>query len=273
MWRELHAELVALLLYSDSMNRSVNRSILLMLALVLSGCFTANPFDDDGTYSIRRNVGDSAFDLLSDADFDSLVVEVQPVSGYEPRQESLDRLKTFLEERLHKPGGITIEVNLAIAPPGKSSYSIEDVRSIEDRTRTRFPEGKRMTAYFLFLDGGSSEDSGSFKVLGHAYRNTSMVLYEKTIRDLTGGLGQPSRATVETTVLLHEFGHILGLVNNGTPLESAHHDSAHGAHCTNSNCLMYYAVNTSDFLSNLLGGNVPSLDSACLQDLQSNGGR
>ena len=71
----------------------------------------------------------------------------------------------------------------------------------------------------------------------------------------------------------HEFVNILGLVNNGTTPQSTHQDTPHGAHCSDDTCLMYYQADTSDMISNLLGGKIPELDAACLADLKANGGK
>ena len=100
-----------------------------------------------------------------------------------------------------------------------------------------------------------------------------MALFEKVIRENTGRIGRPSATTVESTVLMHEFGHLLGLVDNGSPALQDHVDEEHGAHCTNENCLMYYAIQTTGFLTNLTGGTIPALDGNCLQDLKANGGK
>jgi hypothetical protein len=100
-----------------------------------------------------------------------------------------------------------------------------------------------------------------------------MVIFEKTIREFSGGLGKPSATTLETTVSLHEFGHILGLTNNGTPMQSAHQDEPNGKHCNNKDCLMYWAVENSNIISTLTGGNIPQLDAQCVADLKANGGR
>ena len=43
-----------------------------------------------------------------------------------------------------------------------------------------------------------------------------MVIFGKTIHDNSGALGQTSRTKLESTVLDHEFGHILGLVDIGS---------------------------------------------------------
>jgi hypothetical protein len=64
-------------------------------------------------------------------------------------------------------------------------------------------------------------------------------------------------------------------VDEGTPLTSPHKDAANGNHCTNKDCLMYFAFMDSDHASQYTNGlaSVPALDSACINDLQGNGGK
>jgi hypothetical protein len=211
-------------------------------------------------------------DFLSASDFEELIVEVQYVSGYAPSSTTISNLKSFLEQRLNKPGGITISQS-AIASPGKPVLTLEDIKEIETENRSQHTNRKTLTAYFFFADGEYAENQGSSKVLGIAYGNSSMVIFEKTVQDFSGGLSQPPRSALESTVVQHEFGHILGLVNNGTPMSTAHQDTQNGHHCNNSNCLMYYTAETSDIIANILGGNIPSLDAKCIADLQVNGGK
>jgi hypothetical protein len=218
--------------------------------------------------------GETAKDFLSGETYTRLLVEIQAMEGFTPTQAAQDNLLAFLQARLNKPGGISITVDPEIQAQAKGSYSLDDIKAIESTNRRSLRGGTQMVAYFLFVDGASTSDSGSQKVLGHAYGSSSMVLYEGTIRSLSGTpITQPSRAVLETTVTLHEMGHILGLVNTGTTPQTAHQDSANGAHCTNTDCLMYYLADTGDIVTNLLGGVVPTLDAACLQDLQANGGK
>ncbi len=220
----------------------------------------------------QQSTGTAAHDLLSADVFNQLVVEFQYVNGFEPTSTAEANLKTFLESYLNKPNGITI-VKTNISSPGKSVYSIDDIIAIEDANRTEFNKDQTVAAYFLFIDGEYSQNSNNSKVLGVAYRNTSMVIFEETIRDFSGGLGEPSISKVESTVLNHEFGHILGLVNLGTPMQTEHQDEAHGKHCDVTDCLMYYTTETSDFIGNLLGSDIPGLDSQCQADLKANGGK
>ena len=86
-------------------------------------------------------------------------------------------------------------------------------------------------------------------------------------------MGQPSRELVESSVIQYEIGHILGLVNTGTEMVEDHQDEENGHHCTDDDCLMYYAIESADMISNILGGSIPDLDEKCKQDLRANGGK
>lgn len=236
------------------------------------------PSDGGGqTYSHTRSPGSSARDFLSDEEFTALTVEMDYVEGMKPTQEALDSLEVFLERRLHKPDGVTLIFDDEIPSPGPDTlYTTEEIRALEEEHRDTFTEGSTLAGYYLFMDG-RYEDSN---VLGVAYYNTSMAIFEKAIRDNTGSLGDPRTEVVEATSLRHEFGHILGLVANGTPMvgdeggPDDHHDEAHGAHCTEEGTLMYYQVETTDFIGNLTsGGEVPQLEPLGIQDLQANGGK
>lgn len=212
-------------------------------------------------------------DLLSGDRYDSLLVEIQYAEGYAPPAEAINYLTGFMEKHLNKPQGISVKMK-SIPAPGKSIYSPDDIREIEKKNRQYFPNGKTMTVYFFFADGGYTADSDQSKVLGIAYGSTSMAIFQKTINDFSGGLAQPSGKILTATVLNHEFGHILGLVNNGTTMQINHQDTDHGRHCNNQECLMYWATETSQGLEDLLGlSSPPDLDNSCVADLQANGGK
>ncbi len=236
--------------------------------------------NESADYNSHLAPGAAAHDLLSADKYQNLIIEIQAMSGYEPTTQAQNALVAFVTARVNKPGGIMVVNDPSIPPQNKGSYSLDDIGQIEANNRVHFSTGTTMASYFLFVDGASSNDmpnSGS-TILAYAYQNTSMGVFEKSIRDVSGSLpGQVSTATVESTVVEHEFGHILGLVNlnPGTPMQTPHQDTAHGNHCSVSNCLMYWSVNTSDVVSNLLtlGGTTPQLDAQCLADLKANGGK
>jgi hypothetical protein len=210
--------------------------------------------------------------FLSNDTYKKLIVQIDYVAGYEPTQTALSHLKAFLEQRLNKSSGI--EFNLGgIASPGQTTLSLSEIQALEKKNRRLYTKEDVITAYILFADADYNENTSSEQVLGLAYGTSSMVIFDKTIRNLSGGITQPPVSTVEATVSEHEFSHILGLVNNGTSMVNSHQDEANGRHCNNSNCLMYFEAETSDLIGNLLGSAIPTLDNHCVEDLRANGGK
>jgi hypothetical protein len=245
------------------------RTVFLFAFLLLFyGCRkeSNNPTELSDAYS-NRAVGASAADLLRSTSATTLTIEVQYMSGYPPDANALEHLRTLVASILNKPGGISI-TQRQISSSHKNVYSLDDIKSIEKQNRTAYSNGATIAVHVLIVDGSYINSS----VLGIAYRNTSIVLLGKTIHDNSGSIGQTSRTKLEATVLEHEFFHLCGLVNIGTPLVSNHQDTAHGNHCDNSSCLMYYASETTDILGFLLTAPIPELDSNCRNDLRGNGG-
>ena len=245
-------------------------SILFTLALIAIS-FSCNkndldPFSPELLHD--RTVGASSNELLSSSKYKSLKIEVQYMTGFAPDNAALDQLKTFLSTYLNKPNGITI-ITKEIAVSSSTTLDTNGVSSIEKANRTAFSGSHEIAVYVLYTSGQYTNN----QTLGIAYRNTSTALFGKTIRDNSGGLGQVSRTKLEATVLQHELAHLLGLVDLGSPMQSQHKDAAHGNHCNNNSCLMYYASETTDILGVLLTGSVPSLDAACVADLRANGGK
>lgn len=249
------------------------RYVLSLFALTLFiffSCGDGNVTDTGGeefSYNHEQNPGTSATDFLTDDEFDNLIVQIQYMEGYEPTGDAISGLQKFLEERLYKQS-ITIETE-EIPATGQNSYSADEIRDLEREHRSLFSEEGTLAAYFIIVDGEFNQQ----QVLGIAHFNTSMALFGETIRETSDGIGQLSRSTVENIVMRHEVGHIIGLVNNGVEMQNDHQDEENGRHCDVEDCLMYYAVRTTDFFANLFGGNVPELDEYCIEDLQAAGGR
>lgn len=249
-------------------------TILFLILLVVSCSDQPTQIDNGGNgngnggtgsdFNHTLNPGSSNEAFILDRDFDELIVEIQYMPAQRPTDDAINNLKQFLETQLDK-ASITILEPEEISSGEQESYSATDVRDIEAEHRQHFTEDRTLASYALFLDGEFSQGN----VLGIAYYNTSTAYFAPTIRSISGGIGQPSRSTIETTVFNHEYGHLMGLVNNGTDMVEDHHDHENGAHCTEQECLMYFAVNTTDFFANIFGGNIPELDEFCLMDVQN----
>ncbi|MEP7238842.1 MAG: hypothetical protein ABI685_13280 [Ferruginibacter sp.] len=238
--------------------------------LVITGCSKKDELTGlvTGNTENTKAVGASAKDLLASTKYTSIKIEIQFMPTYPPNATAIDNLVNFLNGLINKPGGISV-VQSTIGTLGKTEYSLTDISNLEKNNRTVFTSGTQIGINFLYVDGGYTEAN----VLGFAYRNTSMCLFGKTLYDNSGGFGQPSRLKLETTILEHEFAHLLGLVNLGSPMQVNHEDASHGNHCNNANCLMYYAAQTTGIGGVLMNGSVPVLDANCKADLTANGGK
>ncbi len=248
---------------------------LLFLFLLISGCSTDDPTDDGGVdrNANLKSLGTSGSDLLDDDKFISMRVEVAYVTGYEPSPTTLNNLKSFLQQRTHKPGGVTIFTR-AVSPSGKAPFSINEIAEIEKEVRTTYNAGDEISVFIYFADGSNENDTNTKKVVGSAYRNTSMVIYGATVDNISGRVNGPDKITVESTVIHHEFGHLFGLVNLGTPLQTAHEDDVSKGHCDVDGCLMNANVQFgTDLIEMVDDNNIPHFDDKCLMDLQAIGGK
>jgi len=220
----------------------------------------------------RKGLGDSAHDLLSDDAYTSMNIEVLYVSGYQPTVAAMDNFKEFLEERSYKPDGISISYR-EVESSGLAPFEIQEIADIEDDKRSTFTVGDEISIYIYFADGSNEDDTDERYVLGSAYRNTSMVIYGKTIEKFAARVNAPSKSVIETAVLNHEFGHLFGLVNVGTELQSDHEDAESDGHCTEENCLMRASLEFGSGIINQVRGTVPEMGPLCIADLQANGGK
>ena len=220
----------------------------------------------------QRQTGQSANDFLSANNYNSLVVEINYAQNMRAETQSIENLIQFLEARLNKPNGITV-VEKQISTQTGSPFSVNEINNIENSVRTKYNNVGVLTLHLLFINGEYVEDNATSKTLGVAYRNTSCVLFENSIRALSNQLNAPSRVDLETTVMAHEVCHLLGLVDLGSSMQNEHIDEEHGKHCQNSNCLMFWQIENNNVINMMTSGNIPSLDANCILDLQANGGK
>ena len=250
---------------------------LLIIILVLSGC--DNNIDEDPNKTsasdirnAKRPIGVSAKEILSATPFESLEVEIQYMEGFEPTPELVGHIKLFLEELINKPGGIEV-FQSSIPSANRGTYTLQQIREIEDANRKAYNAGKKLGIYILFLDGYSSEDTNNNSTFALVHRNTSVAMFGKRMRERSDRVGHPSRALLENTVTRHELAHLMGLVNVGSEMQHSHEDPNNAGHCDNRDCLMFWAVEAGSIFNLVQEGKVPLLDDNCRRDLKANGGR
>lgn len=282
--------------------------LLLMFLLAVIGCQSddsARPItnnnapviDEDGNINLNalnrvnpnfrmenlNQLGASAVDLASSDQYKSVTLEVVSVEGFEPSAFAKQNLIQFIEDRLNKPNGVTV-VEQTIPPLGVDSYTVETIfGEVEAVHRTQFSIGDNLAIFIFFADQDDEQTEFTNResnfILGTAYLNTSFVIYESTLRTLTGN-NPNDLERVQAGTLTHEFCHLLGLVNSDfTPQQQPHEDMVEdengelegNRHCDVRFCLMEATARfTTDMMNNI---NVLQLDPLCIEDLRAIGGK
>ncbi len=240
-----------------------------IIATVFAGCKKEDVKQSQATLSGNNlSVGKSANDLLSATKYSSLKIEVAYMPGFAPDATALSNLTIFINNFANKPGGIQI-ISREITASGKAKLTLAEVVEIEKNNRTVFNSGTTMAVFLLYADAEFNESN----VIGIAYRNTSMAIFGKSVVANSGGLNQIPRSKLESVGLLHEMGHLFGLVNLGSAMQVNHEDASKEKHCNNTACLMYFATQANMMGGLILSGPIPDLDTNCKNDLRANGGK
>ena len=246
-----------------------------VLLLLIPGCIEEvvdtndedndNDNDVDIEFDHKLAAGESNEAFVTDENFEKLIIEVQFMPGTEPEEEALARLVSFLDQHLQK-SEITVEEPVEISSGGRNFYRASDIEEIESENREIFTDENRLAAYILFLDGEfENEDAAGF-----AQFNTSISVSHPIVNRVSSDLQfDPSKESVEATIMTHQFGHLMGLVNNGTDMVQNHHDAPNGPHCTVEECLMNFRLNSANFLETLFQDLDVALDPLCVQDLEA----
>lgn len=254
---------------------------LLMVVMVVSACnknkvgYTVPQIDPTNTYD-NRTPGASANDFLSSKKYKIINLEIVYTREHALSDTVVQATVDFLKQYCYKPLGITVKLNEV--PIQGGDLGANNLSSIEKIYRTKYTAnavdtlslGKDSVGLFIFV---SDANYYLDNMLGVAYKNTSLAIFDGSISKISGAEGQPSRDAVHMAVIRHEIGHLLGLVNAGTEMQAAHQDLTHGNYCDNPDCLMHYTMERSDIAKVLMNGVVPDFDENCKNDLRANGSR
>lgn len=251
--------------------RRVYLSILFLLGLGTCSPTASNPFEAARTY----------FTTMS-----ALHVEVayevgaEPATGNSFGQPLWHFLKTNLEAlfsgraivpAVHVP---TALAQMSVLPTqGKSTWSAPEILHLAKANRKGISTSTEGYFFVAFLNGYFDKGNGAeTQVLGVQLNDSSVIAIFKPVVAAASS-GQPAYVGkyIEQSTLVHEMGHALGLVNNGLPVVSAHHDHANGAHCSNTACTMYWqneggAAARQFVIKYVLTGNEVIFGSECLRD-------
>lgn len=199
--------------------------------------------------------------LLRAAPARRLVIEIDYVSGRRPSTQAVDHLKAILQRELAKPDGIVIDVDSEIANT-RESYTLNNLRSLEGQYRGLHSNGDEATIWIAGLNGSYS---GGSSTLGLSFGATAFALFEDQIQDAANVF--VSASSIERSVITHEMGHLLGLINIGYRSHYDHEDPQHPHHSKYETSVMFWAVEDTSIATILRGGPPDDFDQYDRADL------
>ena len=116
--------------------------------------------------------------------------------------------------------------------------------------------------YVLYADGSTGN------TIGAAYSSSAFAVFKQAIESAATPL--VTAEEIEDSVIVHEAGHVLALVNIGYKSPRDHEDPQHEGHSKNSKSVMYWAVDNVGVVGLLGGSTKPptSFDADDLADLR-----
>lgn len=250
--------------------RATLPAVLLLATLASAGCFSE---------LVGRSDGPGPRDYLSSATYDRLVIEIDTVEGMDPPVAALDTLRARLVEVVDKPAGVELRKDETLRPRG-SPWTDDAVLAASSSNRDIKTDGDTVVIHLLFVDNEYADG----RVLGATYSakrgNTvvstgPVVIFSEAIEEVCSN---PLALCLNptnywTAVLVHEFGHALGLVDNGIPMQTDHQDEAHPGHSSNQQSVMWWQVETADISSVFRNGPPTTFDADDKADLCAVSGR
>ncbi|MFW6141047.1 MAG: hypothetical protein ACOC53_00630 [Candidatus Saliniplasma sp.] len=210
-------------------------TVITIMILILTYTFLPAYIKDRGNLHTAWEKGQ--WHLTND-DYDELVIEYDYVQNFAPDFTAVNVFDDILKEYTDKEE-ITHEMGDVIpVQDTKSVYNERDMDYFEGKYRDEETEGDTLVIYVLYLNGRWKDE----EVLGLSYRGTNMVLFMETIMKSAERSTNLEHVSIETSVLIHEWGHLIGLV--GRDYDSEHESTEYPHHCTQEDgrCVMAASV-------------------------------
>lgn len=248
------------------------KSLLLISLILLSSC---------GKFRVFKKSSETKQPLSSAYASGNLKVRVFYEPGAEPYIDVLVPILplpvkafTVLDKNIKAmfPGKtVTVPMNLsemsAMSAKNEAVWTPQEIKALGDDLGEA--SSGDTTVFNVFFLNGHAENQ---YVIGLHLSNTNTIAIFKEVVESSGS--GAVQKYVEQATLVHEVGHAVGLVNNPLAMTTPHEDTAHRAHCSNPDCVMYYMNEGASALATFLQGRLTNpdlvmLDSACLKDVTS----
>jgi hypothetical protein len=210
-------------------------------------------------------------DYIRNTGFHTLKIELDTELGLSPRNGTTDELIEALSGVVDKPGGIVIVPDETDIPPNEDGIWTAAELDALARERVGIEESDGEISLHTMWLGGEYENPN---VVGVAWDNRHLAMFGDRIDRACSGLliGALTCSLAEATIWTHEVGHVIGLVDRGTPMVNDHKDPEHPAHDVSRESVMYWAYDGTDFtelLGALTGDSVIPWGEECERDLEA----
>ena len=237
----------------------MGRFLVIAIILVLATPACLEDLKDE-IVSCENLTGSCRYEILQSDKYSRLHIEVDYVTDQAPDSDAIDLLKQRIKETTDKT---SISVSQNSFGSTDSSYSLEEILDIEKAQRERYKSGNTFIIHILYLNGEYQDND---QTLGLAYKGSSFVIFKEKIEDAAFLL--ISAEDIEKSVLVHEYGHLVALVNNGYESPHDHEDPDHPNHSNNDESVMYWAIESQDIANQIDGEPPNNFDSDDLDDLR-----
>lgn len=231
---------------------------------VLPGCLSSSQ-EDIPIYSRLRSEA-----LLTSVPYPNLVIEIDHAKGRAPNPLAINALMEMLENVTDKANLFLLDFEeLPESDPrfnGDRAWTTNETYQAHADTfdsgtasTVRFGEGSNATLHILYLNGYAEDERRIDSPYGYQQYNVAYIFLDRikdgtpSTNDQVPRLPNLAAERIERSVLIHEVGHALGLVNHGAPMI---HErlSEDGTHSRYRESVMYSGLHgTYAFLDPVLG--------------------
>lgn len=224
-----------------------------------------SPADDVALTSVDDGAGVGANGAaILRADRPRLVIEVDVQSGASLSQAALDHLAGITGDVSDKTE-IVFEGGNEFASDD-ASWTSSDLRDAVAANRNTASDNSQVSIHLLVVRGVNERDGQETNAIGLAYGASTIAFFPDRLRGLGGLTG--SNDGIARSVLVHELGHLLGLINLTYTSQIDHEDPEHPGHSSSEASVMFHAVETT-LVAELFGGGPPDrFDDADLADIE-----
>ena len=207
-----------------------------------------SPGQRDGTAKVNDlgPVGSAARPILAKGAFSNIIVEVQYVEGRYPDPTALEHLVATL----HDVSGKSVQLTTAhMLAPKEGPYSVLEIQDLSEKRSTTSSE-PTLSIIVMSLDGSLE---GAPLAIAASVGATVMAIFPDKIRKIT-----TDPAGIQSATLVHELGHILGLIDIELKSPRPREHPEHPGHSANRRSVMFWAVDRADVAIEL--GTLPPRD-------------